>query len=75
MFTHAELSVLQAALRSWDGPYGPDWEKRNLNPSETDRHFYQLKVAENLAERVEGILEQYARWDMAHQYMVDPLGH
>lgn len=54
MFTPTELSVLQSALRAWAGPYAPNTK---LNEAETSRAVNLLNVADNLAERVEEILQ------------------
>jgi hypothetical protein len=68
MFTRQELNILQAALHGWDGPYG---EGATLNKDERDRVENELKVAQSLALRFQGILYDYYEMENAH---LNPLG-
>jgi hypothetical protein len=65
MFTRSELNVLQQALRQYSGPY------YDLNTGLTDKEVAFkddcLKTANALAERFEGILNDY--YDMEHKYL------
>lgn len=65
MFTRQELNVLQQALRQYRGPYGKP--EQNLTDEEIRHQTNCLKAADALAERFEGILNDY--YDMEHKYL------
>jgi len=56
MFTREELTIMQAALSDWDGPYG---KGAKLNKYERAKLEIELDVARALAERFREILHDY----------------
>ena len=64
MFTATELNILRSALRSWEGPFGPNPCKLNeFELKKVDREFH---IAEQLADRFEEILQHYYEMETGH---------